>query len=151
MNEMQKTRPEPEPSRNLHPNEKQKTKENHVAFLSPFCELGFIARRSKSLKKRGTQRGILNTYMRGQKSERQKNRKTMWRFKFFFMIHLHSQNLPEAYSWMRGKKKNTAKTFQKPTPEWDTKKRETMWRFNCFLRINFHSQNLPEPCTSMRP
>jgi len=50
-----------------------------------------------------------------------KDRKTMWRLQFFSTIHLHSQNLPEAYNSMRDPKK--AKTFQKHTREGDTKQK----------------------------
>ena len=53
-------------------------------------ELGFIARRSKSLKKRGTQRGILN---------------------LFLWVAVHGLHLPEAHTYMRGQKSERQKTM----------------------------------------
>ena len=74
-----------------------------------FCELSFIARRPKSLRERGTQRGILIFFCgllfmagtsqkptptwRAKKCEAKTTRKP-WSILTFFLIHLHSQNLP---------------------------------------------------------
>ena len=75
-------------------------------------------------------------------------------FTFFLRIHLHSQNLPEAYSWMRDKKQ----TQNQNLPE-----AYTWMRYNkkegepCgvlpFFLTSFSQPGpaVPEPYTSIRP
>ena len=62
---------------------------NPCGVLTFFCELVSTARMFQ------------NTHLN--ETELKKNMKSMWRFQFFW-LYLHSQNLPEAYSCMRGKK-----------------------------------------------
>ena len=70
----------------------------------------------------------------------------------FFMIRLHGQDLPEAYSRMSGKKVDHCQNLPEAYTWMRYKKKvKTLWRFNFFLWIDFHSKNLPEPYTSMRP
>ena len=65
-------------------------------------------------------------------------------FKLFLRIHLHSQNLPEAYSWMRRKKQTQSQNLPEAyTRMRYSKKKKTMWRFTFFFWLHFHSQDLP--------
>ena len=137
-----------------------------------FCELSFIARRPKSLRERGTQRGILIFFCgllfmagtsqkptptwRAKKCEAKKTRKP-WSILIFFLIHLHSQNLPRKpygvssffceSTFPRGTSPENCVAFQVffvSRPSHPQPSQKTVWHVKFFCELTLATRTFPE-------
>ena len=140
LNERQKTNPKPKPSRSLHLNEILKKKEKHVAFYI-FFWLHFhsqdLPEPYTSIRPKRTPENITPEWMRYKRGKPCGVLTFLW-------ISFHSQNVPEhTPQGNRIEKKHekhvafsvffdfisTARTFQKPTAAWEAKNEPTAKSF----------------------
>ena len=140
---------QPGPAGTIHLNQTKKNTGTHNTWMNEIQKRKTMWRFNFFCELVSTARMFQNTYL---KETGEKTWQPCGVLSCFFMIRLHGQDLPEAYSRMSGKKEDHCQNLPEAYTWMRYKKKvKTLWRFNFFLWIDFHSKNLPEPYTSMRP